>query len=143
MEAAAAQQEAVQAGKASFAHELRNELVAELIAEGRKEKLPRAREMALKELGARGADGEKRAADERSRSKVEARQQKAPLEEADLSEKRPPSSQQRNGLRSPQTEEGSKMVWHPEELDGDKPLGWGTRIVSQAGFRVLDNACPA
>src|ERR1700730_14134586 len=42
------------------------------------------------------------------------------------------SSQQRNWLRSLQAEEGSKMLWHPEELDSDLPLGWCPRIASQA-----------
>jgi len=42
------------------------------------------------ELGGTAADGEKRAADERNRSKAEARRHKAPLGEARLSEERTP-----------------------------------------------------
>ena len=29
-------------------------------------------------------------------------------------------------------EEVSELVWHPEEPDADMPLGWRTRIASQA-----------
>jgi hypothetical protein len=68
---------------------MRNEIVAELITEVREGKPPGARDMALKELGATGADGEKRAANERSQSKAEARKHKAALGEAHPSEKRP------------------------------------------------------
>jgi hypothetical protein len=46
--------------------------------------------------------------------------------------KEPSSTQQRNWLRSPQAEEVREMVWHPEELDSNLPLGWRTRIARQA-----------
>jgi len=44
----------------------------------------------------------------------------------------PPSSKPRDWLRCPQAEEVSESIWHPEELDSDLPLGWRTRIASQA-----------
>lgn len=44
----------------------------------------------------------------------------------------PPSSKPRDWLRYPQAEEVSESIWHPEELDSDLPLGWRTRIASQA-----------
>src|ERR1700730_13344804 len=77
------------------------------------------------------ADGEKRAEEERNRSKAEARGHEAPLGEVRLSEERLPSSQQSDWLRCPQAEEFSERVRHPEELDADLPLGWRTRIASE------------
>ncbi|GCF11648.1 hypothetical protein KDI_52120 [Dictyobacter arantiisoli] len=71
------------------------------------------------------------AADERNGSKAEGRSHESPLGEVHLSEE-PPSSQQRNWLRNPQTEEVNKRVWHAEELDADWLLGWRTRIASEA-----------
>ena len=44
----------------------------------------------------------------------------------------PPSSKLRDWLRCPQAEEVSEMLWYPEELDSDLPLGWRTRIAHQA-----------
>jgi len=45
--------------------------------------------------------------------------------------KEPPSAKLRDRLRCPQAEEISAMLWHPEELDADLPLGWSTRIAHQ------------
>ena len=44
----------------------------------------------------------------------------------------PPSSKPRDWLPGTQAEEVSESIWHPEELDSDLPLGWRTRIASQA-----------
>jgi hypothetical protein len=57
------------------------------------------------EQGGTAADGEKRAGEERNRSKAEARSHEAPLGEVRLSEERLPSSQQSDWLRCPQAEE--------------------------------------
>jgi hypothetical protein len=91
----------------------------------------RSERWASNEQGGTAADGEKRAGEERNRSKAEARSHEAPLGEVRLSEQRLPSSQQSDWLRCPQAEEFSEMLWHPEELDADLPLGWRTHIASQ------------
>lgn len=41
------------------------------------------------------------------------------------------SSKPRNWLCSPQAEEVREMVWHPEELDADLPVGWEGGIAGQ------------
>jgi len=64
--------------------------------------------------------------------KVEAKSHEAPLGEAHLSEERTLFSKPRDRLRCPQAEKVSEMVWHPEELDADLPLGWCTCIARQA-----------
>jgi hypothetical protein len=46
-----------------------------------------------------------------------------PLGEASSPRREPLSRAQRDGLRCPQAEEVSEMVWHTEELDAGLPLG--------------------
>jgi hypothetical protein len=71
-------------------------------------------------------------AEERIRSKAEARSHADPLREARLSEERTPSARESDWLPGPQTEEVSELVWDPKELDADLPVGWRPRIVDQA-----------
>lgn len=46
------------------------------------------------------------------------------------------------GLPCPQAEEASKLIWHPEELDADLPVGWDRGIASQALDPREPKVCP-